>query len=423
MSVAATMVRLSIFCLFLGGVGFMISGDIIKIFLTNSALNGFITCVFVFGVLFNFYRVWGVRASLAWFKEPRLEASEEAPDLVRPFARELTANKPLNPGKVDSLIEQVSLHGTTQQTLGKYLIGVLVFLGLIGTFWGLSLTIGSIGSVINTLPSAGGSGAGAGFIGQLKSGLQAPLNGMSLAFSSSLFGIAGSLILGFFDMQASTVWRRFLNHFEEQVLGAQSAPVNEAQLPQQRGNPVSGAYLQSLMSQTHETMEGMAQFLSKSELSRSDLNKNLLTLTERLSKLTDQRETERSLLIKVAEGQIEFQNQLRRFSDKITEGDFGLDAGTRNHVRNLDAALTHLVETSHQAQDAFSHDLRKELRLVAKTISQLGTVLTVNAPERPTVPPVTSGTTLSPRTSSPGTERLTSDAKKAPLMMGHKVSL
>ncbi len=187
---------------------------------------------------------------------------------------------------------RVSLSATSLQTLldgigsrldesretSRYLIGVLVFLGLLGTFYGLLETVRSVGGVIGGL-NVGGTDLSSAFA-NLKSGLESPLSGMSTAFSSSLFGLAGSLVLGFLDLQAGQAQNRFYNDLEEwlstytRLSGGALGDGGDASVP---------AYIQALLEQTADSLENLQRIMARGEESRIGANSTLASLTDRLA--------------------------------------------------------------------------------------------------------------------------------------------
>ena len=146
-----------------------------------------------------------------------------------------------------------------QREVSRYMIGLLIFLGLLGTFWGLLLTIGSISDVI------GGMSVGSGdlnqLFNQLKTGLTQPLRGMGTAFSSSMFGLAGALVLGFLDLTAGQAQNRFFNELEEWLAGI--TRLSSGVLSEGEGSVP--AYVQALLEQTAENMEGLQRVLARGE--------------------------------------------------------------------------------------------------------------------------------------------------------------
>ncbi|MCP4073967.1 MAG: flagellar motor protein MotA [Hyphomicrobiales bacterium] len=188
-------------------------------FATNPGLNGLIIGVLAIGVLLALLQVIRLMPEVAWvnsFREgnPDLEGQRE-PVMLAPMKALLGQsgqNMSLTTGSMRSILESIGTRLDEARDISRYLIGLLVFLGLLGTFWGLLGTIGSIGETIQSLDP--GSGSTSDILDSLKSGLSAPLDGMGTAFSSSLFGLSGSLVLGFLDLQAGRAQNRFYTELE-----------------------------------------------------------------------------------------------------------------------------------------------------------------------------------------------------------------
>ena len=181
-----------------------------------------------------------------------------------------------------SLLDSIGNRLEESRDISRYLIGLLIFLGLLGTFWGLLATVSSVSDVIK-----GMSGDGEGSLllfENLKTGLQQPLSGMGIAFSSSLFGLAGSLILGFLDLQAGHAQRRFFNELEEWLSGI--TYLSSGSLPGDGETPVP-VYVQALLEQTADGINSLQRELSKQNTDRSRLDASLLTLTQQLAEVAE----------------------------------------------------------------------------------------------------------------------------------------
>lgn len=194
-------------------------------FLKNPVLNILIAFVFVFGVFFSFIQVLRLYPEIRWVNRFRLAdpgiAVARQPVLLAPMANMLSQRKgvlALTSSSMRSMMDSIGSRLDESRDTGRYLVGLLIFLGLLGTFWGLLQTIQSIGQTIASLNAGGGSDT-ASIFEELKAGLAAPLKGMGTAFSSSLFGLAGSLILGFLELRASQAQNRFYNELEEWLSG------------------------------------------------------------------------------------------------------------------------------------------------------------------------------------------------------------
>ena len=204
-------------------LGFVVAATLIlqrqieSAFYTNPGLNGLIVFVLGVGLLLTFGQVWRLVREVRWvnsFRRGEDVDPKRAPQLLAPMRALLTRTQAtsLSTSSLRSILDSIATRLDEQRDTTRYLIGLLVFLGLLGTFWGLLGTIGSIGTTIQGLnPSSGSTGD---VLDALKTGLSRPLEGMGTAFSSSLFGLAGSLILGLFDLQASRAQNRFYTELE-----------------------------------------------------------------------------------------------------------------------------------------------------------------------------------------------------------------
>lgn len=186
-------------------------------FVTNPGLNGLIFGVLLIGILLAFGQVLRLLPEIRWvnsFRDGERDGTTRPPVLLAPM-RALIGRRQsmaLTTTSTRSILESIATRLDESRDISRYLIGLLVFLGLLGTFWGLLETVGSIGQTIQSLDPS--SGSTTDVLDSLKAGLQAPLSGMGTAFSSSLFGLSGSLILGFLDLQSGRAQNRFYTELE-----------------------------------------------------------------------------------------------------------------------------------------------------------------------------------------------------------------
>ena len=212
--------RMVIFLVIVSFVLLILYRQIITAFQSNPGLNGVIVCVGVFGILLAFAQVIRLFPEVRWVNsyrigDPGLEV-REPPRLLAPMASLLgdrLGDVGISTTTMRSILESIGSRLDEAREISRYLTGLLVFLGLLGTFWGLLTTVGSVSATIQSLDV--GSGEANVIFEDLKAGLEAPLSGMGTAFSSSLFGLAGSLILGFLDLQAGQAQTRFYNDLED----------------------------------------------------------------------------------------------------------------------------------------------------------------------------------------------------------------
>jgi len=244
-------------------------------FMSNWGFNLIIIGALLIGILLNIRRVLILEPEINWIKIFRTGTSgisvAESPELLKPLAKHLEGlhrdRFSLSALSLRTVLEGIGGRLDESREISRYIIGLLVFLGLLGTFWGLLGTISSVSSIVGGL-EVGKENYGQMFTA-LKAGLQEPLRGMGTAFSSSLFGLGGSLILGFIDIQANHAQNRFFNELEEWLSGV--TQLVERTMIGELGEEEAGgrsrkdeARMDRLISELHRTNQQMAALLSQS---------------------------------------------------------------------------------------------------------------------------------------------------------------
>jgi len=338
----------------------------------NPALNFGIVVVFFIGAAYIFWQVLRLNREISWierFRTGQLESTNyRPPQLLAPMAAMIGARKgklSLSALSLRSLLDGINARLDESHDIARYFIGLMVFLGLLGTFWGLLQTIGGVADTLSTINVTGDAND---LFNQLKSGLQSPLAGMGTAFSSSLLGLAGSLVLGYLELQASQAHNRFFNELEDWLSGMTrltgGGPLGESE----QSVP---AYIQALLEQTADSLENLQRTMSRGEESRIQANNNLQGLVERLGTLTDQMRTEQQLMMKLAETQNEIRPMLARLTELANSGGFGIDETSRYHLRNVDLQMNRLLEEMTTGRQVSVQELRSEIRMVARTIAAI----------------------------------------------------
>ncbi len=340
-------------------------------FAHNPALNGLILGVFVAGIVLNFRHVLLLKPEVDWLEswrrgQPALSGRLR---LLAPMASmlgERQGRMNLSTMALRSVLDSIAARLEEQRDLSRYVVGLMIFLGLLGTFWGLSKTVGSVGEVIASL-AVSSNDPSVAFEG-LKAGLAKPLNGMGTAFSTSLFGLAGSLALGFLDLNAGQAQNAFYNELEEWLAGQTRIGVSGAALaggdePQQS----VPAYIQALLEQTADSLDQLQRVVSRGEENRASANTSINLVVEKLSVLSDHMKAEQALLLKLGEGQLE----TRALMARLAEGGGGIDEATRGHIRNLDGGMKRLVDETVASREQLVAELRSEIRLLARTIAAI----------------------------------------------------
>src|SRR4051794_37898231 len=213
------LVRMVVFLTLCALVVIVLYRQIWAAFLANPGLNALILAVLAIGIALAFRQVIRLFPEIDWVNGFRLAdpglAVERPPVLLAPMAvllRDRIGRMAISSQMMRGILDSIAARLDEARDMSRYMTGLLVFLGLLGTFWGLIETVGSVGNVINTLKPGGDAGA---IFESLKEGLAAPLSGMGISFSSSLFGLAGSLVLGFLDLQSSQAQNRFYTELED----------------------------------------------------------------------------------------------------------------------------------------------------------------------------------------------------------------
>src|ERR1700730_17906416 len=214
------LIRMLVFLILCALIAFVLQRQILNAFLANPWLNGLIIGVLMIGIILSFHHVIRLFREVSWVNgyrsaDPKLEPARE-PKLLAPMAAMLGSERAervaISAQTMRAFLDSLATRLDEARDISRYLTGLLVFLGLLGTFWGLIETVGSVGSIINGLKIGGDADS---VFDALKEGLAAPLGGMGISFSSSLFGLAGSLVLGFLDLQTSQAQNRFYTNLED----------------------------------------------------------------------------------------------------------------------------------------------------------------------------------------------------------------
>lgn len=298
------LVRMLVFLVLCGLVGVVLYKQIIMAFFANPGLNALIGAVLLIGVILAFRQVVRLYPEVSWVNNFRIAdpglAVPRHPVLLAPMAailgRERTGRMSISQQTMRHLLDSIATRLDEARDISRYMTGLLVFLGLLGTFWGLIETVGSVGKVIDGLKVGGDAGA---LFDTLKGGLAAPLSGMGISFSSSLFGLAGSLILGFLDLQSSQAQNRFYTDLEDWLAGT---------VREYGGTGDTGADLSVAIERLRTAME---------EGSNRGATAAMANLAEAIQGLVAHMRTEQQMIREWADGQGEQNREIRRLLERI----------------------------------------------------------------------------------------------------------
>lgn len=366
--------RMAVFLIAVGAVVAALHAPLYRAFMANPALNSLIAAVLLLGILYTFRQVFMIGQDAnwveAWHKAQKTSTHVrvgEPSNMLAPLVKVLENRGPrgsLPATATRAVLDSVGARLDEARDISRYFIGLMVFLGLLGTFWGLLETISSVSDTIASL-SLGNAEDINGLFERLKGGLEAPLSGMGLAFSTSMMGLAGSLVLGFLDLQTGQAQNRFFNDLEEWLAGftriGGGAVVD--------GDQSVPAYVQALLEQTADSLDNLQRTMARSEESRNSTGAALMQLNEKLSLLTEQMRAEQGLLLKLTEHQIEMKPILAKLAQGAESG--GMDAASRGHIRNIDILLTRLLDDAAQGRAKLVDDMRAEIKLLSRTIAAM----------------------------------------------------
>jgi hypothetical protein len=306
-------VRMLVFLILCALVVVILHKQIWVAFLANPGLNGLIIAVLLIGVALAFRQVLRLYPEVAWVNGFRLAdpAIEEGapPVLLAPMAALLgdrgaraAISTPLMRGILDSIATRLD----EARDISRYMTGLLVFLGLLGTFWGLIDTVGSVGGVIKGLKVGGDAGA---IFETLKDGLAAPLGGMGISFSSSLFGLAGSLVLGFLDLQMSQAQNRFYTDLEDWLSTIVADLGTE---PEMRFTSGGGG----VTGEVKGALDRLKEVIAETGSSKAATNA-MANLAEAIQGLVKHMRTEQQMIRDWVESQADQQREIQRLLERI----------------------------------------------------------------------------------------------------------
>ena len=354
------LIRVFIFLIVILAIAVFVYPVLQSAFLSNIYINLIIILSLFFGLGFCIYNLSQLQsnyASLASFnihKSPQTLTNK--PGVLKNLIYELSesdGHHTFRSSKVDKILENIDMSLSGIRETSRYLVGLLVFLGLLGTFWGLLLTIGSVGNVI------GGLGIDdtnvAGFFNSLKEGLNAPLQGMSVAFSSSLLGLAGSLILGFVDLQLGQAQSKFSQFAEKIILGNSSPDFMST-------NTSNDKNTLAAIQKIYDNLDNLVFSLKETAQNQSQIFSYMKSLTEQLSNLSANARVQDKKLSNFLSTQLNSQSNILQLTTQLAQEGV-LDAKTKKYFENIDKGIQQLIA----ANDKKNNQSNQEVVLDTKT--------------------------------------------------------
>ena len=352
------------------GAGFYLGqAQIIAIYNSNPYLNGVILGVFVLGVLSCFNQVFLLIKSVRWIERFARDAGGHsyvaAPSLLAPLAtllRSRGARSQISSSSGRSILDSVAQRIDEDREITRYIGNVLIFLGLLGTFYGLATTVPALVETIRSL-SPGEGEDGADIFSRLQAGLESQLGGMGTAFSSSLLGLAGSLVVGLLELFAGHGQNRFYRELEEWM-----STITRVGLDGDEGGSGDSGVMGAFVDQLGELIDTIQMSMGQIDADREENERRFGSLAESIEQLTQVSENDstEALLKRVAEGQ-------DRLITKLDEsGMEGIDAESRMRLRSIDVQLLRILEEMSAGRQESIGDLRSELNNLTSAIRDRG---------------------------------------------------
>ena len=278
--------RIILFLVLISSLLYLFIEKLKNFYLTNQTLNSIIIFIITVGVIYIFRQTLLLKNEYNWLikstnsKQPS-KLSVKSPNLLKyldTFLKEHSGKFIFSQSAMKSIMESLDGRLTESREISRYLIGLTIFLGLLGTFWGLLETINSVGITVSSLNFSEDTQR---LFKVLKQGLEEPLSGMGTAFSSSLFGLGGSLILGFLDLQSGQAQNRFYNEVEEKL--SQHTKFTLMNMDENDKKNLGPAYIESLIEVTTENLKKSTSVIDKQNNYQESISKSLYEVNSFLS--------------------------------------------------------------------------------------------------------------------------------------------
>ena len=333
------LVRVSVFLAVIFVVVVLLYPVLQNAFLSNVFINSVIILALVIGLIYNIYHLFNLSnefSSLSSFnihKSPQSFLNSKS--ILKNISlelKQLDGFYVFKSSSINGLIESVDMSLASVRETSRYLVGLLVFLGLLGTFWGLLKTIGSVGNVI--------SGLGiddtniAGFFNSLKDGLNAPLQGMSIAFSSSLLGLAGSLILGFVDLNLGQAQSKFSQYFEKTL--------NKNSSPDFFKTTSNENITTQAIQKIYDNLDTLVHVLKETAQNQNQIFLNLQSLNEQLNQISKNSVEIDKKLSNFLSTQLNAQSSMLQLSNQLRKEGI-IDSKTKKYFENIDKGIQKLI--------------------------------------------------------------------------------
>ncbi len=349
--------------------GVVVWPSVEPVFLSAPFLNGTIGIVFVVGVFATFFQVIQLFSSVAWIEQlaggAAATSEEKPPRLLAAMtgvARMRGNRMQVTPASAKSVLDSVGARMEESRDITRYIANLLIFLGLLGTFFGLATTVPAVVETIRSLQPTDGE-EGLAVFGRLMDGLEDQLGGMGTAFASSLLGLAGSLVVGLLELYAGHGQNRFYRELEEWL-----ASITRVSFSSGEGDgAVDKAAIATVLDHMVDQMDTLQSLFAQSETRRTATEQRLMTLSQSIEEMTERLGPGPAA---VTERLAEAQDRLSASLDAMATEN-GLDDESRNRLRSIDVQLFKLSEVMGQGRDAEVMGLRGDITQLTQALNAL----------------------------------------------------
>ena len=339
---------------------------VLAVFTANLWLNGFILFVFFVGVISCFVQVVQLIKSVRWIEEfvnKPDKGSAKAPQLLAPLAtllRSRGASIQISASSSQSILESVSTRVEEAREITRYIVNLLIFLGLLGTFYGLATTVPALVETIRSLAPQEGE-TGFEVFTRLMSGLEGQLSGMGVAFASSLLGLAGSLVVGLLELFAGQAQNRFYRELEEWL-----STITSFNVTVDEGNSsTDNTILLGIFERLGDQIELMERFLNKDQSTMAPTDREFAILQDKFVKVMDE---SKSNLENLIDNFTKSQKKLLDFIKSKESVEGGIDAESRMRLRSIDVQMLHISEEIAVGRQEAIKAIREEIANLADSL-------------------------------------------------------
>ena len=362
-------VTLMVIVLGLSGFGVVLAlPRVLPVFEANPYLNGFIMFVFATGVIACFWMVFQLIQSVRWIERfagdgPAL--SGKAPQLLASLAsllRSRGAEMQLNATSTRSILDSVATRIDEVREITRYIVNLLIFLGLLGTFYGLATTVPALVDTIRGLAPQDGE-AGFEVFARLMSGLEEQLGGMGVAFASSLLGLAGSLVVGLLELFAGHGQNRFYRELEEWL-----SSITRVGFASDGENVTDQAAIASIVNHLTLQTENLQSMFSQSDVIRSNMDEKVGRLAGSIEQIIKQIK-EQNRGVGVLHQMVDGQERLISLIEQRGAGD-SIDAESRMRLRSIDVQMLQILEEISVGRRVMTSELREDIAALTTVLSR-----------------------------------------------------